>query len=104
METPIGYIVIKTQEESGVVYALDRKHNWRRQKDLTWCFVHTVRTLKRAIRKGRTWTKEATAVLTATYNPSTEFAVPVGQPTPIADFVRAELPGYVPATGFVPAN
>lgn len=94
MEKPIGYIVIKQQEDNGAVVALDRNHTWRRRKDSTWCYVHTPKSVKRAIRRGRTWTKQAVTLVMATYNRETRFAEPTGEPFSFADFVRAELPAF----------
>src|SRR5437588_819629 len=79
MNNPVGYIVINGAAQGKKVLALsrgnkNRRRHWIEHNETIECYVHSIRALRRAIRKKRQWTLEASFVPVATYNQNSTYA------------------------------
>ena len=92
MDNPVGYVVINGAAQGKKVFALSRGNKkrcprWIEHGEVIECYVHSIRALRRAIRKKRQWTLEASFVLGATYNRNSTYAELDATPAiPFSDF------------------
>lgn len=81
MRIPSGYIIVRGTVEEGGIIALSRgnkkrRPQWIRHGRLPECYVHSMRAIRRAIRRQRQWTLEASFAVGASYDPKTTYAIP----------------------------